>query len=42
MRQLVPIVLLLCLMVAAPADAKKVLSATVCGANGCESSVTVA
>jgi hypothetical protein len=38
MRHLVPIVLLLCLTVAAPAQAKEVLSATVCGANGCESS----
>ena len=38
MRQLVPIVLLLCLTAAAPAEAKTVLSATVCGANGCETS----
>jgi hypothetical protein len=38
MRQLVPIVLLLCLAVAAPAEAKEVLSAKVCGANGCETS----
>ena len=38
MRHLVPMALLLCLMVAAPAEAKEVLSATVCGANGCESS----
>jgi hypothetical protein len=38
MRHLVPIVLLLCLTVAASAEAKEVLSATVCGANGCETS----
>ena len=38
MRHLVLIVLLLCLTAAAPADAKTVLSATVCGANGCETS----
>src|SRR5215207_3336041 len=38
MRHLLPIVLLLCLAAAAPADAKEVLSAKVCGANGCESS----
>src|SRR5918998_5282496 len=38
MRHLVPIVLLLCLTVAAPAEAKEVLSAQVCGANGCEPS----
>ena len=38
MRQVVPIVLLLCLTAAAPAEAKTVLSATVCGANGCETS----
>ena len=38
MRQLVPIVVLLCLTVAAPAEAKEVLSAKVCGANGCETS----
>ncbi len=38
MRHLVPIVLLLCLTVAAPAEAKEVLSATVCGANECETS----
>jgi hypothetical protein len=38
MRHLVPIVLLLYLTTAAPAEAKTVLSATVCGANGCETS----
>ena len=38
MRQLVPVALLLCLTVAAPAEAKEVLSAKVCGANGCETS----
>ena len=38
MRHLVPVTLLLCLMVAAPAEAKEVLSAKVCGANGCETS----
>ena len=38
MRHLVPIVLLLCLTAAAPAEAKTVLSAKVCGANGCETS----
>src|SRR5687767_14230205 len=38
MRHLVPMALLLCLTVAAPAEAKEVLSAKVCGANGCESS----
>jgi MYXO-CTERM domain-containing protein len=38
MRHLVPIVLLLCLMAAARAEAKTVLSAKVCGANGCETS----
>jgi hypothetical protein len=38
MRHLVPIVLLLCLTVAAPAEAKEVMSAKVCGANGCETS----
>jgi hypothetical protein len=37
MRHLVPVVLLLCLA-AAPAEAKTVLSAEVCGANGCETS----
>jgi hypothetical protein len=37
-RHLVPIVLMLCLTVAAPAEAKEVLSANVCGANGCETS----
>src|SRR5215208_2583769 len=38
MRYLVPMVLVLCLTAAAPAEAKTVLSATVCGANGCETS----
>jgi hypothetical protein len=38
MRHLVPMALLLCLTVAAPAEAKTVLSAKVCGANGCETS----
>jgi hypothetical protein len=38
MRRLVPIVVLLCLTAAAPAEAKTVLSAKVCGANGCETS----
>jgi hypothetical protein len=38
MRQLMPIVLLLCLAAAAPAEAKTVLSAKVCGANECETS----
>jgi hypothetical protein len=38
MRHLVPIVLLLCLAAAAPAEAKTVLSAKVCGANGCATS----
>ena len=38
MRHLVPILLLLCLTVVAPAEAKEVLSAKVCGANGCETS----
>ena len=38
MRRLTPIVLLRCLPAGAPASAKTVLSATVCGANGCESS----
>ena len=38
MRHLVPIVLLLCLTVAAPAEAKEVLAAKVCGASGCETS----
>jgi hypothetical protein len=38
MRHLVLIVLLLYLTAAAPAEAKTVLSAKVCGANGCETS----
>src|SRR5215216_4579908 len=38
MRHVVPVVLLLSLTVAAPAESKQVLSAKVCGANGCESS----
>ena len=38
MRHLVLVVVLLCLTMVAPAQAKEVLSATVCGANGCESS----
>jgi hypothetical protein len=38
MRHPVAMALLLCLMMAAPAEAKDVLSATVCGANGCETS----
>jgi len=38
MRHVVPIVLLLCLTVAAPAESKEVLSAEVCGVNGCETS----
>jgi hypothetical protein len=38
MRHLVPMALLVCLTVAAPAEAKEVLSAKVCGANGCETS----
>jgi hypothetical protein len=38
MRHLIPIALLLCLTAAASAEAKEVLSAKVCGANGCETS----
>jgi MYXO-CTERM domain-containing protein len=38
MRRLSPLALLLCLAVAAPAEAKEVLSATVCGENGCVTS----
>jgi hypothetical protein len=38
MRHLVPMALLLCLTVTAPAEAKEVLSAKVCGASGCETS----
>ena len=38
MRRVIPIALLLCLTAAAPAEAKTILSAKVCGANGCETS----
>src|SRR5215217_941261 len=38
MRCLFPLGLLLCLVLAAPAQAKEVLSATVCGENGCVTS----
>src|SRR5918999_6425065 len=38
MRQLVAMALLLCLTVAAPAEAKEVVSAKVCGENGCVTS----
>ena len=38
MRRLFPLGLLLCLVLAAPAQAKEVLSAKVCGENGCVTS----
>lgn len=38
MRHRLAIVLLVCLTVAWPAEAKQILSAKVCGANGCETS----
>jgi hypothetical protein len=38
MRRPFPLALLLCLVLAAPAQAKEILSATVCGANGCVTS----
>ncbi len=38
MRRMFPLGLLLCLLVAAPAQAKEVLSAKVCGENGCVTS----
>ena len=38
MRLLLPLGLLLCLVLAAPAEAKEVLSAKVCGQNGCVTS----
>jgi hypothetical protein len=38
MRRLLPLPLLLCLLLAAPAQAKEVLAAKVCGENGCATS----
>jgi hypothetical protein len=38
MRRLIPLGLLLCLVLAAPAQAKEVLAAKVCGENGCATS----
>ena len=38
MRHLLPLGLLMCLVLAVPAEAKEVLSATVCGATGCATS----
>jgi hypothetical protein len=38
MRRLFPLGLLMCLVLAVPAEAKEVLSATVCGENGCVTS----